>query len=182
MNINNDPNNVQASHEDFRDTLMAFDPNGLMNNDSLVRSLGSIIQDELYLEDRTAEGSMMNMDTTSVQKTFPFKLYEILGDKNNESAIEWVGDGRLWRIVSVADMERHVLPKYFNHSKYQSFLRQVYRWGFKRYGSNKDCYFHEVRTSIIKERIREDWWSTKSRTKLSVSKQSQGHSNNFRTC
>lgn len=143
MNINNDPNNVQASHEDFRDTLMAFDPNGLMNNDSLVRSLGSIIQDELYLEDRTAEGSMMNMDTTSVQKTFPFKLYEILGDKNNESAIEWVGDGRLWRIVSVADMERHVLPKYFNHSKYQSFLRQVYRWGFKRYGSNKDCYFHE---------------------------------------
>jgi len=153
---NHNPNNVQASHEDDRDLTRVFDPNGMINNDSLARSLGSIIQDELYSveQDRTAAaaavggvtggGSMVNMDTTAAQKTFPFKLYEILADEGNKSAIEWVSDGRLWRIVSVAEMERHVLPKYFNHSKYQSFLRQVYRWGFKRYGSDRDCYFHEA--------------------------------------
>jgi len=143
---NHNPNNVQASHEDVRDLTRVFDPNGMMNNDSLARSLGSIIQDELYNveQDRTAVATAVNLDTTAAQKTFPFKLYEILADEGNKSAIEWVSDGRLWRIVSVAEMERHVLPKYFNHSKYQSFLRQVYRWGFKRYGSDRDCYFHEA--------------------------------------
>lgn len=143
---NHNPNNVQASHEDVRDLTRVFDPNGMMNNDSLARSLGSIIQDELYNveQDRTAAATAVNLDTTAAQKTFPFKLYEILADEGNKSAVEWVSDGRLWRIVSVAEMERHVLPKYFNHSKYQSFLRQVYRWGFKRYGSDRDCYFHEA--------------------------------------
>lgn len=143
---NHNPNNVQVSHEDVRDLTRVFDPNGMMNNDSLARSLGSIIQDELYNveQDRTAAATAANLDATAAQKTFPFKLYEILADEGNKSAIEWVSDGRLWRIVSVAEMERHVLPKYFNHSKYQSFLRQVYRWGFKRYGSDRDCYFHEA--------------------------------------
>ena len=50
------------------------------------------------------------------------------------------------RIIKLAEFARDVLPRYFRHSNYASFMRQVNGWGFRRlyFGRDQQSYFHEV--------------------------------------
>lgn len=103
------------------------------------------------------KSSSNKFDNFSMKKvaSFPAILHTMLEDKHDSSISWWVDDSeeleestsldnaKLWRIVSITELEK-ILPLYFNHGKYNSFLRQIYRWGFKRYGSTRDCYYHEL--------------------------------------
>ena len=112
------------------------------------------------------KSSSNTFDNFSMKKvaSFPAILHTMLEDKH-DSSISWLVDdseeleestssdnAKLWRIVSITELEK-ILPLYFNHGKYNSFLRQIYRWGFKRYGSTRDCYYHEVGSYFDKEVI-----------------------------
>jgi hypothetical protein len=77
--------------------------------------------------------------------TFPAKMHAILSDKEISSVIEWCPHGRAWRILKPRIFEIHVLPKYFDHSKLSSFVRQANGWGFRRLtqGYDRNAYYHE---------------------------------------
>ena len=103
---------------------------------------------------------------------FPAKLYSILSEpKFAGKYLEWLPHGRAWyvyliicwfyfiprfnmisllspnrRIIKLAEFARDVLPRYFRHSNYASFMRQVNGWGFRRlyFGRDQQSYFHEV--------------------------------------
>ena len=44
------------------------------------------------------------------------------------------------------DFENRVIPKYFEHSKYSSFIRQANGWGFRRLtaGRDRNAYYHPL--------------------------------------
>jgi hypothetical protein len=72
---------------------------------------------------------------TAAQKTrtssFPEKLMHLLNTKDGKESICWLPDGTAFAI-SPRNFEQHILPKYFENTKLESFTRKLNRWGFKR--------------------------------------------------
>jgi len=78
--------------------------------------------------------------------TFVVKLHMILSNSKFESIVTWLPHGRSWRIIRPKDFEEKVIPLYFRHGRYSSFMRQVNGWGFRRVtgGSDYNSYYHQV--------------------------------------
>ena len=70
---------------------------------------------------------------------------QILLDEN-PTYTAWADDGTCFTITDPTEFARNVLGKYFNHSRLESFIRQLYAYGFKRvrkvYTSNDLSFSH----------------------------------------
>ena len=58
------------------------------------------------------------------------------------AAVSWILDGRAFIIRSKDDLVKDLLPMFFRQSKFASFTRKLYRWGFR-----------QVSVSVSAERI-----------------------------
>ena len=78
--------------------------------------------------------------------TFPIVLHRILFKEELSAIITWLPHGCSWKIVNKSRFVDEVIPKFFNHKNYKSFLRQVNGWGFVRInkGSDEGSYYHKV--------------------------------------
>jgi len=76
---------------------------------------------------------------------FPIQLHEMVTHNNMESIISWLPHGRAFMVHDVEKFVAEVLPKYFNHSKFSSFQRQLNSYGFRRFTQGRDAgaYYHE---------------------------------------
>jgi hypothetical protein len=72
-------------------------------------------------------------------------MHAILTNPALADVVGWAPHGRSWRILKPREFEIRVLPKYFEHSKFSSFVRQANGWGFRRMseGYEKNAYYHE---------------------------------------
>ena len=79
---------------------------------------------------------------------FPMKLHEILSKPEFAHIVSWMPHGRSWKVHRRGDFELIILPRFFDHCKYDSFLRQVNGWAYKRLsrGIDQGSYYHEVRS------------------------------------
>lgn len=77
---------------------------------------------------------------------FPVKLHRILSSKRFEDVIAWLPHGRAFRILHPKSFEQRVIPLFFRHGKYASFVRQINGWGYRRITSGPDygAYYHEL--------------------------------------
>ena len=75
---------------------------------------------------------------------FPARMHAILARSDLQGIISWLPHGRSWQVLKPRDFELRVVPYYFQHSKYSSFVRQANGWGFKRIsqGPDRGSYFH----------------------------------------
>ena len=78
------------------------------------------------------ESHDINQSTTSRASQFLIKLYQILEDKNNENVIHWGNDGKYFIIENMYDFIEKILPKYYNHKNYASFVRQLNKYNFHK--------------------------------------------------
>jgi len=74
--------------------------------------------------------------------SFPFKLHHLLdeAEKNNRqwaSIISWTPSGRAFKIHKPKEFAALVMPRYFDQTKYRSFQRQLYIYGFDRIRKSK---------------------------------------------
>lgn len=76
---------------------------------------------------------------------FPAKMYAMLANPMLRGIAEWLPHGRSWRIVDQKQFEKSILPIFFEHAKFSSFVRQANGWGFRRInsGPDKNSYYHE---------------------------------------
>ena len=65
------------------------------------------------------------------EELFPAKLHKMLSTAECAHIIAWKPHGRAWAVVNKSLFISIVLPKYFNHSNFESFNRSVNGWGFK---------------------------------------------------
>ncbi len=100
-------------------------------------------------------------------KLFLFKLYDILNDNESNDIINWSSDDKSIIITNVNMLCNKVLPKYYKHTNYSSFVRQLNIYGFnkrKNLHKNKEgeCYIHEkFNKNISKQQIMEITKQTK---------------------
>lgn len=56
---------------------------------------------------------------------FLVKLYDILEKSDYENIISWEDNGKAFAIKNLNEFTEKILPKYFKHKTYSSFVRQV---------------------------------------------------------
>lgn len=80
------------------------------------------------------------------ESIFPMKLYDILCNPQFSHAISWMPHGRSWKVLNKEYFMEEICPQYFAQTRYESFIRQVNGWGFKRLrreGPDRSTYYHE---------------------------------------
>jgi len=102
---------------------------------------------------KSSDSSSSVEDTNNMftKFAFPFKLHSILeraGASGQESIISWLPSGKTFKIHKPKEFADVIMPQYFNQTKYRSFQRQLYIYGFDRVKdkSSDDCgaYYHEL--------------------------------------
>ena len=65
-------------------------------------------------------------------ESFLVKLFEILKVKQYHIYITWTEDGNCLKIKDMSGLTKKILPKYFKHHNYASFVRQLNMYNFHK--------------------------------------------------
>ena len=63
---------------------------------------------------------------------FLLKLMDLLQSPENNQFIKWSSDGKSFIVLNQEGFSKHILPKYFKHNKFSSFVRQLNLYGFRK--------------------------------------------------
>ena len=92
-------------------------------------------------------------------KSFLTKLYDIINDINYKDIISWNIDGTGIIIKNRKTLCQLVLPKFYNHHNYSSFVRQLNLYGFHKIQGIKkegDGFEHDnFKKNITKDQIKQ---------------------------
>ncbi|CDS12879.1 hypothetical protein LRAMOSA05063 [Lichtheimia ramosa] len=75
----------------------------------------------------SSSGSVMR-----TQAAFVNKLYKMLEDPSIHHLISWSENGELFSVSNPTAFSKIVLPQYFKHNNWQSFVRQLNMYGFHK--------------------------------------------------
>ncbi|KAG6504076.1 heat stress transcription factor B-2b-like [Zingiber officinale] len=68
----------------------------------------------------------------SIPTPFLTKTYQLVDDPSMDDVISWNDDGSTFVVWRPAEFARDVLPKYFKHNNFSSFVRQLNTYGFRK--------------------------------------------------
>lgn len=76
---------------------------------------------------------------------FLLKLYQILENDEYKDIIQWGENGQFFIVKNVHDFTEKILPKYYKHNNYSSFIRQLNMYDFhkKKSSQNKHIFHHQ---------------------------------------
>ncbi|CAI6492061.1 AEL_HP2_G0018460.mRNA.1.CDS.1 [Saccharomyces cerevisiae] len=63
---------------------------------------------------------------------FVNKLWSMLNDDSNTKLIQWAEDGKSFIVTNREEFVHQILPKYFKHSNFASFVRQLNMYGWHK--------------------------------------------------
>ncbi|XP_058078086.1 heat stress transcription factor B-2a-like [Magnolia sinica] len=74
---------------------------------------------------------------------FLSKTYDLIERSGSHHIISWNGDGTRFIVWSPQEFSQFLLPRYFKHSNFSSFIRQLNTYGFKKSASDRWEFHHE---------------------------------------
>lgn len=119
---------------------------------------------------------------------FPWKLHIMLDAMDrtgDESVVCWQPHGRAFMVHKPREFVHHVMPHFFNQTKYASFQRQLNLYGFSRltHGPDKGAYYHGCfvrgERSLCREMVRQKIKGTKVRRSLAPDEEPNFYSPNY---
>ncbi|GMH24082.1 hypothetical protein Nepgr_025925 [Nepenthes gracilis] len=72
------------------------------------------------------------MSRRSVPAPFLKKTHQLVDDPSTDDVISWSESGTSFVVWKTADFERDLLPNYFKHNNFSSFVRQLNTYGFRK--------------------------------------------------
>ncbi|KAL8210867.1 hypothetical protein R6Q57_005304 [Mikania cordata] len=81
----------------------------------------------------------------SIPTPFLTKTYQLVDDKTIDDVISWNEDGSTFIVWNPTEFAKDLLPKYFKHNNFSSFVRQLNTYGFRkvvpdRWEFSNDCF------------------------------------------
>ncbi|GJQ14741.1 hypothetical protein GpartN1_g6532.t1 [Galdieria partita] len=73
---------------------------------------------------------------------FVSKLYDLLAESSNSSFIEWRNSGDCFEVKRPTEFAHQVLPNYYKHNNFSSFVRQLNQYGFRKMDKEKWLFQH----------------------------------------
>ncbi|CAO3641627.1 unnamed protein product [Mucor hiemalis] len=87
----------------------------------------------------TATSAKLVMNSSQIQRNklqnvpaFLNKLYNMVDDRTTDELIRWSEDGLSFIVVRHEEFAKKVLPRFFKHSNFSSFVRQLNMYGFHK--------------------------------------------------
>ncbi|KAE8707861.1 Kinase family protein isoform 1 [Hibiscus syriacus] len=68
---------------------------------------------------------------------FLSKTFDVVDDPSTDSLVSWSSDNNSFVVWKVPELERDLLPKYFKHNNFSSFIRQLNTYGFRKVDANR---------------------------------------------
>ena len=102
-------------------------------------------------------GKKRKSSNDSKSDRFLFKLYEILNKEEYNKIIHWSKNGSYIVITNIHALSKNILPTYFNHQNYSSFVRQLNMYNFHKIrtnpNKNEQYFIHETlnKSKTLKE-------------------------------
>lgn len=69
---------------------------------------------------------------SKTRPAFVNKVWSMLNDESNMNLIQWSEDGKSFIVVNREEFVHEILPKYFKHSNFASFVRQLNMYGWHK--------------------------------------------------
>ena len=114
------------------------------------KPLNKQINDDKNVEGKNGEENKENFQKDKYKKkgeypNFLLKLYQILENESYKNIIHWTEDGKYFIISNLHDFTEQILPHYYKHNNYSSFIRQLNMYDFhkKKSGQNEHVFHHE---------------------------------------
>jgi hypothetical protein len=63
---------------------------------------------------------------------FVIKLWKMINDSSNSQYISWMKNGKAFQVNDRENFMKYVLPKYFKHNNFASFVRQLNMYGWHK--------------------------------------------------
>ncbi|XWS18549.1 hypothetical protein CRYUN_Cryun32bG0054700 [Craigia yunnanensis] len=63
---------------------------------------------------------------------FLTKIYEMVDDPSTDSIVSWSASNKSFMVWNPPEFARDLLPKYFKHNNFSSFIRQLNTYGFRK--------------------------------------------------
>uniref|UniRef100_A0A7S2HHP5 HSF-type DNA-binding domain-containing protein n=1 Tax=Helicotheca tamesis TaxID=374047 RepID=A0A7S2HHP5_9STRA len=92
------------------------------------------------------ESSRDVLPSTTSRKTFPQVLMEALSSEEAAGSVKWLPNREAFDIIKPYDFASKVLPVFFKQSQFESFIRKLNRWGFRRIirGPDSGAFYHPL--------------------------------------
>ncbi|KAL1917063.1 uncharacterized protein VTP21DRAFT_5261 [Calcarisporiella thermophila] len=71
-------------------------------------------------------------NSSGTTAAFVHKLHSMLEDDRNSELIRWADMGDIFFVTDPTEFSRTILPQYFKHNNWQSFVRQLNMYGFHK--------------------------------------------------
>lgn len=79
------------------------------------------------------EGILLSLDShKSVPAPFLTKTYQLVDDPNTDHIVSWGEDDATFVVWRPPEFSRDILPNYFKHNNFSSFVRQLNTYGFRK--------------------------------------------------
>ncbi|KAG8384385.1 hypothetical protein BUALT_Bualt04G0112600 [Buddleja alternifolia] len=72
------------------------------------------------------------MAQRSVPAPFLTKTYHLVDDRSTDDVVSWNEGGTAFVVWKTAEFAKDLLPKYFKHNNFSSFVRQLNTYGFRK--------------------------------------------------
>ncbi|KAL1931474.1 hypothetical protein VTP01DRAFT_9617 [Rhizomucor pusillus] len=87
---------------------------------------------ENNISDGNSPSSSQLLLATRTHAAFVSKLYNMVEDPEIQDLIGWSERGDVFRVSNLTLFSKNVLPRYFKHNNWQSFVRQLNMYGFNK--------------------------------------------------